>query len=107
MLARSRSDIHEVIGGFDEVEVVLHDQHRVPQIAQLAHDVDESMGIAGMQTDGRFIEDVEHAGQTGPEQGSQSQALGFTGRETRRGSLKCQVSHPNFKQAADAFIQII
>ena len=61
----------------------------------------------GVQTNRRLVEDVEHAGQPRPEQGSQPQALGFARRESRRGAFEGQVAHAHFEQAPDALVQVI
>ena len=88
VLACARSHVDQIIGGFDQVEVVLHHQHGVAQIAQAAQDVDEAVRVAGVQTNRRLVEDVKHARQTRPEQGSQPQALGFARGEGRRGAFE-------------------
>ena len=107
MLARARSHVDQIVGGFDQVEVVLHHQHGVAQIAQAAQDVDQPLRVAGMQTNRRLVEDVKHARQTRPEQGSQPQALGFARRESRRGTFQTQVADSHFQQSPDALVQVI
>ncbi len=63
--------------------------------------------VAGMQTNRRLVEDVKHARQTRPKQGSQPQALGFARRESRRGAFQTQVADSHFQQSPDALEQVI
>ena len=104
--AGARAKIDHVVGGADQLEVVLDDQDGVAQVAQAAQDGDQALRIARVQPDGGLIQDVEHAGQPRPEQRRQAQALRLARREGGRGALEGQVAQANLDQAADALVQV-
>jgi len=54
-LACARAEIEQVVGGADDVGIVLDDEDGVAEVAELFHDVDESRGVASVETDGRLI----------------------------------------------------
>lgn len=58
---RLRSDVDDVVGGADYLLVVLHHDDRVAQLLQAAQHADEPLGVARMQPDARFVENVERA----------------------------------------------
>ena len=43
------------------IRVVLDDEHRVPLVAELPEDVDQSLIVARVQADRRFVEHVQRA----------------------------------------------
>jgi hypothetical protein len=57
-----------------------------------------------MQPDSWLVQDVQHPGQPGAEQGRQPQPLRLTRRERRRGSLEGQVAQANLDQPPDALL---
>ena len=60
----ARAEIENAIGGAHDVGIVLDNENRVSQVAQLMQDLDEPRGIAAVQADGRLVEHVERADQT-------------------------------------------
>src|SRR5580658_10270035 len=60
-LAGAGAEIEEVVGSADDVRVMLDDEDGVAEIAELFHDADELGGVACVQADGGFVEDVERA----------------------------------------------
>jgi hypothetical protein len=78
-LARAWSHVEDEIGCPDHGKIMLQYQHRVAQIAQAAQHLDQAMGVALVQPDGRLIENVKHTAQPRAEQRSQAQALGLSG----------------------------
>jgi hypothetical protein len=50
-----------VVGGQDRVAVVLHDEHRVAEVAQLLQRAEQPLVVALVQADRRLVQDVEHA----------------------------------------------
>ena len=54
-----RTDVDDVVGCTDDFLVVLYHHHGITQLLQLAEHLDEAVGIPAMQTDTRFVEDVE------------------------------------------------
>ena len=58
-LAAFRSDINEVIGGLDDVQVMLDDNNCVSAVGQSAQDLHQLMNIRKMQAGGRLIQNVD------------------------------------------------
>ena len=55
------AEVEQVVGGADDVGVVLDDEDGVAEVAQGVEDADELGGVAGVQADGGLVEDVECA----------------------------------------------
>ncbi len=51
-LAGAGAEVEQVVGGADDVGVVLDDEDGVAEVAQVVHDADELGGVAGVQADG-------------------------------------------------------
>jgi hypothetical protein len=51
-----------------------------------------------VETDGRLIEDVEHAGEMGPELGSQANALGLAPGERAHGTVELEIVQAHLQQ---------
>ena len=52
MDTRARPHVDDVIGGEDRLPIVLHDEHRIAEIAQPNLRLDESRIVAGVKADG-------------------------------------------------------
>ena len=55
-----RPHIHHIVGGQHHVFVVLHDHHRVADVAQGLQRINETHVVALMKPDARLVEDVKH-----------------------------------------------
>ncbi len=62
-LARARSKLDDVIGGPDELAVVLDDYHRVAGLRELVTQLGEPGRVAGVQPDRRLVQHIERADQ--------------------------------------------
>ena len=65
----------------DGVFIVFDDEHGVAEIAQRFERFDEALVVALMQTDGRFVEHVEHSAQARTDLRGQANALAFAAGE--------------------------
>ena len=74
---RARPQIDNVIGAANCFFVVLDHQHRVAEIAQVFKRVEQLQVVARMQTDGRFVEHIEHTAQLRADLRRQAYALTF------------------------------
>ncbi len=77
MLTGPWADVDGPICGPNRVLVVLHHDEGVAQGLQPQQGFDQPVIVALMQSDGRFVQDVEHSHQTGPDLGGQPDALRF------------------------------
>ena len=81
MLAGARAEIDDVIGGAHRLFVVLDDDHRVAEIAQLLERREQPRVVALMQSDRRLVEDVQHADEARADLRRQPNALRLAARE--------------------------
>ena len=59
--AGAGAEVEEMVGGADDVGVVLDDEDGVAEVAEVLHDADEFGGVAGVEADAGFVEHVECA----------------------------------------------
>ncbi len=81
MLARAGAHIDQVIGGADGVFVMFDHDHGVIQIAQAHQRADQTVVIALMQANRRFVQHIHHAGQTRTDLRSQPNPLRLAARQ--------------------------
>ena len=93
--ARSRSEIHDVVRCPHRVFVVLDDDHRVALVAEAGEGRQQAGVVAGVQSDRRFVEDVEHADQPAADLPGQPDPLHFAARKGRRGAVQREVLQPH------------
>jgi len=91
MLAGPRPQIDDVIGRAHRRLVVLHHQHRVPEVAQAHQGLDQPLVITLVQADTGLIQDVEHAHELGADLRGQPDALRLAARERGRSAVQRQV----------------
>jgi len=91
MDARARPHVDDVIGGADGFLVMLHHDHGVAEIAQALEGFQQLGVVAVMQTDGRLVEHVEHAGQAGADLRGEPDALAFAARQRAGGAREREI----------------
>ena len=84
VLARAGPDVDDVVGDPDRLLVVLDDEHRVAEVPQADHRVDEALVVALVQPDRRLVEHVEHADQPAADLAREPDALGLAAGERAR-----------------------
>ncbi len=96
------AQIDHVVRRLDGVLVVLHHDHRIPQISQASQRVQQPFVIPLVQADARLIEDVEHAHQPRADLGGQPDPLGLAARERGGASAEGQVIETHVAKKAEA-----
>ncbi len=61
-IAGARAEIEQIIRGADDFAVVLDDDQRIAEIAQVRERAEEPLIVARVQADGRLTENIENAG---------------------------------------------
>ena len=61
MVAPAGAEVDQPVGGLDEVEVVLDDQHRVAGVLQRAQGAQQAGDVVEVQAGGGFVEQVQRA----------------------------------------------
>lgn len=95
MNAGARPDVHDAIGGGDDVRVVLHHENGVALVTQRAQELGKPADVVGMQPRARLVEDVGHPGQAAAQVSDELEALPLTARECRRRAVEAQVAQPD------------
>src|SRR5690606_2371052 len=76
--AGAPAHVDDVVGGEDGVFIVFNHDDRVAEITQALQRSEQTLVVALVQADGRFIEHVKHAGKAGADLGSETDALAFS-----------------------------
>ncbi|MNS47500.1 hypothetical protein D3C72_800340 [compost metagenome] len=72
-----RADIHNVIGQTNRVFVVFDHDHSVANITQVLERAEQAVVITLVQTNGRFVKDVQNTDETGADLAGQTNTLCF------------------------------
>ena len=99
--ARAGAEVDEVIGRPHRVFVVLDDDDRVAQVAQLGERVEQPLVVARMQADRRLVENVQHADQAAADLPGQANALRFAAGKRRRRAVEREIVEPDILQEAE------
>ncbi|MBP5300072.1 MAG: hypothetical protein J6Y80_01580 [Victivallales bacterium] len=59
MVAALGSQVDEIVGGLDDIEVVFDDEDGVSLVAQFGEDLEELLDVGEVEAGGRFVQDVE------------------------------------------------
>jgi hypothetical protein len=79
----------------DGALVVLHDDHRVAQVAQADEGFDEPLVVSLMEADRGLVEDVQDPYQSRPDLGGEADALGLSPGQSGCGAGQGQVVEPD------------
>ena len=107
MLPRQRADVDDVVGLQDRGLVVLDHDERVAEVAQADERVDQALVVALVQADRGFVEDVEHAHQTGADLGGEPDPLGLAPGQGAGGPGQRQVVEPHIDQEPQALADLL
>src|SRR4051812_6970698 len=77
MHARARAQVENVIRAADGIFIVFDDEDGVPKITQTLQGLEQPLVVALVQTDARFIENVENPHQSRADLRGESYALGL------------------------------
>ena len=98
----SGTDIDDIVGSAHDVFVVLDDDNGVAKVAELLEDADETMGVAGVEADRGFVEDVHAADQRAAKGGGEVDALGFAPAKGVGRAVEGEVSQSDIEEVAHA-----
>ncbi len=91
VLTRPRPHVDHIVGMADRVLVVFHHDHAVTHVAQTVERGQKAVIVALMQPDGRLVQHIHHAGQSGAYLGCEPDALRFATGQRLGGACKRQV----------------
>ena len=91
MLACSRTDVDNLVGSIHRFLVMLNDNQCIAQITQMLKRFQQLAVIALVQTDARFVQNIQYACQTAAYLRCQTDALRFAAAERTGASVERQV----------------
>ncbi len=107
VLTCAGADVDDPVGGLDGVLVVLDDDECVAHVAQPDEGLDQPVVVALMQTDGRLVEDVQHAYESGADLGGQADALGLAAGERAGRAVQREVVQADVDQEPQSFVDLL
>ena len=105
--AGAGADVDHVVGLHDRVLVVLDDDDRVADVAQVLERAEQALVVALMQADRRLVEHVEHAGEAGADLRGEADALGFAARQRAGGARQRQVFEADVVEELQALADLL
>ena len=79
------ADVDDPVGGFDDVEIVLDDEHRVAGVDEVVQHFEQQLDVGEVEAGRRLVEQVHRAaGRLFHQLAGQLDALGFAAGERRR-----------------------
>ena len=100
-------EVDDVIGGAHRLFVVLDDDHRVAEVAQLLERGEEPRVVALVQPDRRLVEDVQHADEPRTDLRRQPDALRLAARERLGRAAEREVVEPDVDEEAQTLAHFL
>ena len=107
MLARTRTDVDDMVGDADRLLVVLDDDDGVAEIAESQQRVDEPLVVALVQADRRLVEHVEHADEPAADLRGEPDALCLTARQGGRRAVEAQVVEAHVEEEPEPLVDLL
>ena len=101
-VACARAEVHDEIGAADGVFIVLDDEDGVAEIAQMLERAEQARIVAGMQTDGWFVENVENAAKARADLRGEADALRFAAGKSGGGAVQAEIAEADGQQKIEA-----
>src|SRR6266550_7839356 len=98
--AGARAQIHDIVRSADRFLIVLHDQYRVAEVAQLLEGREQACIVALMQTDRRFVEDVQDADEAASDLCRKADPLRLAARESHGGAFEGEIVEADVDEEA-------
>ena len=105
--AGAGTEVEQVIGGAQDVSVVLDNNDGVAQVAQLFKDMDQARSVARVQADGGLVEHVERAHEARTQRGGELNALRFAAGEGGGQAVEREVFEAHGIEEAQALADLI
>ena len=90
-LARAGPEVDQVVGRLDHLAVVLDQDQRVAQVAEVPQRREQPGVVARVQADRRLVEHVEHAGQPAADLAGQADPLALAAGKRGRAARQREV----------------
>ena len=100
-------DVDDVVGDPDRLLVVLDHDHRVAQVAQADHGVDEAAVVTLVEADRRLVEDVQDADQAAADLRRQADPLRLAAGQRARRPGQRQVVEAHVEQEGQPLVDLL
>ena len=94
--------VDDVIGGQHHVLVVLHDDDRIADVAQLLQRTDKALVVALVEADAGFVEDVEHVHQLRAYLRGEADALALASGQAHGRAVEGEVIQAHVQEELEA-----
>src|SRR5258707_9479120 len=101
-IACSGAEVDDEIGTANGVFIVLDDEHGVAEIAELLEGAEEAIVVAGVQADGRLVENVQDAAETRTDLRGQTDALRLAAGERGGGTAEAEIAEAYGEKEVEA-----
>ena len=92
------ANVDEMVGGAHDLLIVFHDDNGIAQRLEFLQHVDQALGVARMQADTGFVEDVERAYKTAAQRGTEVDALALTTGERVGEAVEGEIAQTHIEQ---------
>ena len=107
MHPRAGADVDDMVGQFDGVLVVLDDDHRIAEVAQVQQGIEQPLVVALVQTDGGLVQHIHHAHQAGADLAGQTDALRLATRQGVGAAVEGEVIQADIDEKAQALADFL
>ncbi len=96
--SRRRTEIEDVIRAFNHFPVMFYNDDRISEITQLLERFNQTCVVALMQSDRRFVKNVEHTDELRPDLRGETNALGLAAGERAGCTIERQIIQPDIRK---------
>jgi len=96
--ARTGPEINNIVCAAHRFLIVLHHDQRVASGLQDVQGCQQLLIIPRVETDGRLVENIEHAAEVRAELGGKPDALGFPAGQGSDATAELQIAEPDFRE---------
>ena len=107
MFAGTRSNVDQPISLTNRILIMFDDDKRIAEIPQMMQCPDQTLVITLMQSDGRFIQHIHHADQTGADLRGKTDTLRFAAGQRGRGTRQRQIIKTDIVQEAKTRLDLL
>ena len=107
VLTGAGPDVDHPVGHADRVLVVLDDDQGVAELLEAHEGLDQPVVVALVEADGRLVEDVEDADETGADLGREPDPLGLAARQRAGRPVEAEVVEADVEQEVEALEDLL
>ena len=107
VLAGPRAEVDDVLGGADDLRIVLDDHDRVADLAEGAEDLDEAAVVARMEADRRLVQDEERPDERRAQGRGQVDALGLAAAQGEGHPVERDVVQPDLEEELQPVLDLV